>query len=225
MTASRLVELLTTYRKEVTLIVVTATATLLSTKVLPALGSVLKQIAAYGWAVCSGRGKEYRFLRKYLQWVVNEHRYSPVIPSQMLDPQKLPKVPRLEHVYIRLQLRSSGGEQLEVPAQSLLHPGSRTVVLGDPGAGKTTYLRYLTLIQANGRLSSILHLRARRRLREQIGTEVRGFRSSFPSTGCIETAPKCLGISSASLSGRSPISCGENAPISFLKSCSKAAMW
>jgi len=79
--SSDLVTLLHTYKKEIFLIVATATATFVFTKALPAIAGGVKQALAFLWAVLSGRGKEYRFLRQYLGWVVNENLYSPVIPS------------------------------------------------------------------------------------------------------------------------------------------------
>jgi hypothetical protein len=164
--------LLRTYRKELTLILATAVATFLFTKLLPAVVEILRKGAGFLFAVCTGRGKEYRFLRQYLDWVVNANRYSSVIPSQMLDPEKLPMQQRLEDVYIRLQLRSSSEEPTEVSTRALLWPGAKTVILGDPGAGKTTYLRYLALVQANFARSSFVNLRARRRVREQVGVSV-----------------------------------------------------
>jgi energy-coupling factor transporter ATP-binding protein EcfA2 len=166
-------DLFRTYRKEITLIVATAVVTFLFTRALPAIGKLLSSGFAYLVALCTGQGREYRFLRKYLQWVVNDNRYSPVIPSQMLDPGKLPKVPQLEEVYIRLQLRASNDEQLELGVASLLNAGARAVILGDPGAGKTTFLKYLALIHANRSRASFLNLRSRRRAREAVGSHAR----------------------------------------------------
>jgi hypothetical protein len=168
-----LISLLHQYRKEITLIIVTGVTTFVFTKALPALLRGAKQCLALAFAICTGRGREYVFLRKYLKWLVNEHRYVPVLPSQVLDPERLPKMPELEAVYIRLQLKTSGGNPKELAPASLWLESARTVILGDPGAGKTTFLKYLCLTHARYGITSVIDLRSRRELKGRFGKRAR----------------------------------------------------
>ena len=150
------------YKTEITVAVITAIAALLFTEALPALLSFLRNCGSYLLAVLRGRRKEYRFEKKYLTWLINENKFLVNVPSQLLTAEHLPKQPELESIFITLHLKRSNEAPVELPASELVKPGAKTVILGDPGSGKTTQLRYLCLTFARLAKTSFFNYKNRR---------------------------------------------------------------
>lgn len=99
----------------------------------------------------SGRNFEYR----YLDWVISEHRYLPVLPTTLV-PVTEKKVQELDDFYVSLAVSQDAGQkQLEnINIGLALNDNPMLVILGDPGAGKTTILRFLALTFARARRKS-----------------------------------------------------------------------
>ncbi|MET0466778.1 MAG: NACHT domain-containing protein, partial [Chitinophagaceae bacterium] len=162
---SELSEFLYKYKKEVALIIITALTTFVFTKVLPTLFALAKELGAYLFALVTGRRKEYRFEKRYLSWLINEHKYLIIVPSQIINPDRLPKQPELEDVYIQLQLKHTHEKVVNLPVSELVKKSSKTVILGDPGSGKTTLLKYTCLTYARLANTSRVFFNKRRSLK------------------------------------------------------------
>jgi len=145
---SDLLNFLSQYKKEITVAIIGAVATLLFTKALPALLSLLRNCGSYLLAVFTGNRKDYKFEKKYLAWLINQNKYLVNVPSRLLTPEHLPKQPELESAFIQLHLKRSNEAPVELAISELVKPGAKTVILGDPGSGKTTQLRYFCLTYA-----------------------------------------------------------------------------
>ncbi|MBI4671793.1 MAG: SUMF1/EgtB/PvdO family nonheme iron enzyme [Chloroflexi bacterium] len=63
-------------------------------------------------AIVSGRGQDYAFERKYLNWLINRHGYLGLLPSNVAVQLRGQKgTLDLEQVFVDLQLTSSGGAE------------------------------------------------------------------------------------------------------------------
>jgi hypothetical protein len=164
---SELTDFLYKYKKEVALIIVTAATTFIFTKALPTLFALIKELAVYLFAILTGQRKEYKFEKQYLNWLINEHKYLATVPSQIVNPDKLPRQPELEDVYIQLQLKQAHEKLIDVPAADLAKKSAKTVVLGDPGSGKTTLLRYMCLTYARLASTPIFFYKKRQHLKSR----------------------------------------------------------
>src|SRR5215471_5794775 len=94
----------------------------------------------------SGRNFEYR----YLDWVISEHRYLPILPTTLV-PINEAQNQELDKLYVSLSVADGAQGMTEVMLGSALKDNPLLVILGDPGAGKTTILRFLALTLARAR--------------------------------------------------------------------------
>jgi hypothetical protein len=150
-------DFLTSHKTEVTLALIAALLALLLSKIVPALW---KNAADYVLLII----KRHTFERHYVRWLVNECQYLPSLPSQIVQPEGLPKQVELGQMFIRLRMRKGEEKTKELSISGLVNPGTRTVILGDPGAGKTTLLRYLCLVFSKRRALRLWKIKKRREL-------------------------------------------------------------
>jgi hypothetical protein len=158
---------LSSYKKEIILLLVGAVVTLLFQKILPAMGVAVRQVWSLLYAVLRGHGREYVFLRKYCDWLINANRHPASIPTLAINPERVPTQPELESIFIRMRLSDSDYAGGELPISQLVRRGARTVILGDPGAGKTTLLRYLCVTYARLHRTRLTAFRKRQELKER----------------------------------------------------------
>jgi energy-coupling factor transporter ATP-binding protein EcfA2 len=89
--------------------------------------------------------------RKYLDWVINNFRYIPVLPTTLV-PVTQKHTHELDELYVALKVSDKADDSsfdLSVPA--VIRDNRCLVIIGHPGAGKTTILRFLALTFARAR--------------------------------------------------------------------------
>lgn len=90
-----------------------------------------------------------RFLRDYINWTIHANKYISVLPSGLAAVKSgTLHLMELDEIYISLTM--SQGEDAGKPRSldDLLKKNKRVIILGDPGAGKSTMMQYLTLQSA-----------------------------------------------------------------------------
>jgi predicted NACHT family NTPase len=91
------------------------------------------------------RGRDFE--DRYLEWVIGTQRYLPRLPTTLV-PINASRARDLDKIYISLAVADGRKEAL---ASEIIAHDSRIVIIGDPGAGKTTTLRFLALTFARAR--------------------------------------------------------------------------
>lgn len=91
---------------------------------------------------------ERNFKRKYFEWLINEYKHVTMVPSYYVSTANPGKSPELEDIYINLLLKGADNNAVEMPVSKVLDKGHKTVILGEAGVGKTTFLRYMCLVYA-----------------------------------------------------------------------------
>ena len=112
----------------------------------PLFKSALEQILDKAITIISGKDFENR----YLDWVIQEHRYLPILPTTLV-PVTEGKVHELEKLYVSLAVTEDVQRTKEISLNQAIEDQRLLVILGDPGAGKTTMLRFLALTFAKAR--------------------------------------------------------------------------
>lgn len=147
-------ELWTNY-SQLVVVVVTVIATLIATKVLPWLW---RNVVVRLWKSIIGHYSVRGFQREYLDWLIEEHRFlditrirtkfrvSPELENLYVPLRATATVPRT-HVSLGAATGESGGgeDKRALEIGKIISSEKRVVILGDPGSGKTTILRYLVL--------------------------------------------------------------------------------
>jgi hypothetical protein len=94
------------------------------------------------------QGLGFGFEKAYLEALAERHRYLKLVGVRG---KTVAGRPKLKDVYVSLQMGSPGGAEEGAARPSVLSVGEalqahqRLVILGEPGAGKSTILRYLVL--------------------------------------------------------------------------------
>jgi predicted NACHT family NTPase len=127
---------------------------------------ILRPFCEHAWDKMSSRMFGKRNDNLYLDWVINEHRYLPALPSTLVPLNMQGEQSELDRLYVALRVRS-GTAQKEAQIGDLLSENSKLVVIGDPGAGKTTTLRFLALTFARARRNRPGAVQARQHNKQQ----------------------------------------------------------
>lgn len=86
-----------------------------------------------------------KFEHRYLDWVIKEHQFLPILPTTLVPVTAGRHQQELERLYVSLTLAKDSQRAEEASFGDALHNYPRLVILGNPGAGKTTMLRFLAL--------------------------------------------------------------------------------
>lgn len=110
------------------------------------------------------------FEAHYLDWIINEHQYLPTLPTTLVPVTAGQHQQELDNLYVSLGLVSAQGKKHEVTLSDQLVNKPKLIIIGDPGAGKTTMLRFLALTFARARRlkSRVSRLTQRREMRRKI---------------------------------------------------------
>jgi predicted NACHT family NTPase len=114
----------------------------------------VKGLLGRGWSSVSSRLSKTREEKVYLNSVIEQHRYLPILPSTLVPVTSGAQAAELDDLYVALATINNGSKE-ELSAGDAIKNNERIVILGDPGSGKTTLLRYLALTIARARRGSV----------------------------------------------------------------------
>jgi predicted NACHT family NTPase len=117
------------------------------------VGPLVKRVATATWDLLRGRMLGKSFQQRYLQTVIREHQYLPMLPTTLVPITHGPTT-ELDRLYVALTLTKAASPSHRNSIDDALRANRAVVILGDPGAGKTTILRFLALTFARARLNS-----------------------------------------------------------------------
>jgi predicted NACHT family NTPase len=117
------------------------------------------------WLSIKGKFSKHSFEQRYLEWVVSEHQFLPILPTTLV-PVTGTKVQELDKLYVSLSISERTDDKEGMSLGKGLVNNSKLIILGDPGAGKTTMLRFLALTFAHARRKKSSFRNTAERLRD-----------------------------------------------------------
>ena len=85
----------------------------LTAQIGPALWAYLGRLTGWLWAMVSERGADRAFEKRYLDWLIEQHRHLGLLPAQVVARKwgERQKWVELEQIYVRLSMSSQAGDQ------------------------------------------------------------------------------------------------------------------
>jgi len=132
------------------------------------------------WDKAEATFRKKKFEHDYLDWIVKAHEYLPILPSTLVPVTQV-NVQELDRLYVSLSVASANPREPEISLPAALRDSPALVIIGDPGAGKTTMLRFLalTFAQARRKRSSAKVVKNRQRDSEKIRKAQERVKSEF----------------------------------------------
>ena len=128
-----------------------AISAVLATFLTIILWPTVKTLSSRTWAFVLARLSRKAAEHTYLNAVIDQHRFLPILPTTLVPVTGGAQARELDDVYVALTTSGVGGQLSEISAEDAIRSNERLVFLGDPGSGKTTLLRYLALTLARAR--------------------------------------------------------------------------
>ncbi len=86
-----------------------------------------------------------KFFHDYLSWAIHTNKYISVLPTTMAAVKSgALHLMELDEIYIRLTMPSGAEVGKTLTLEDIVNKNKRIIILGDPGAGKSTMMQYLT---------------------------------------------------------------------------------
>ncbi|MCP4353847.1 MAG: NACHT domain-containing protein [Desulfobacterales bacterium] len=87
-----------------------------------------------------------KFLEDYISWTIHTNKYISVLPTTMAAVKSgTLHLMELDEIYISLTMTRGADAGRSLSLEDIIRKNNRIIILGDPGAGKSTMMQYLTL--------------------------------------------------------------------------------
>lgn len=129
-----------------------ATPQAVATLAAVVLSAVLVPTVIALWRRYAGSRSRSGFVRRWLAATVQQHRHLKSLPTTLVAATQVPSR-ELEQLYVSLAVKGRAVQGTSSIAEAL-QKHRLLVLVGDPGSGKTTVLRYLTLSLARAAIAS-----------------------------------------------------------------------
>jgi HEAT repeat protein len=129
------------------LVGITAVFTSICTILLmPLIQHIFKSLWDLIKNIFTGISSNRRFQKDYIKWLINMNRYISVLPTTLsgVKSNTLHLI-ELDKIYITLTMSHGADPGGSVSPEEIIKQKERIIILGDPGAGKTTMMQYLAL--------------------------------------------------------------------------------
>jgi predicted NACHT family NTPase len=122
------------------------TSALLGALILPFIKFIFRYLGDYLKKLILKINKNKHFFNKYITWVINSNSYISLLPSNFSAAKSDPlQLMEISEIYISLSVsRKSGLHKPQAP-EYVIDKYTKSIILGDPGAGKSTMMQYITL--------------------------------------------------------------------------------
>ncbi len=125
------------------LVITTAICTVL---VFPLFKYIVKNIWEGLKKLLTKLSRNRKFLENYISWAIHTNKFISVLPTTMAAVKSgTMHLMELDEIYISLTMTRGADAGRSLSLEDIIKKNNRIIILGDPGAGKSTMMQYLTL--------------------------------------------------------------------------------